>query len=104
MAQSDYAFRAQAGSIWNDARRHKTERKASLKNIGKLLGSLGDRDVRPDQRWRWWPLEAGARIEHKHRTRARDLRMRRNHANPPGSSDNALLIDASRVICKMTTA
>jgi hypothetical protein len=104
MAQSDYAFRAQAGSIWNDARRHKTERKASLKNIGKLLGSLGDRDVRPDQRWRWWPLEAGARIEHKHRTRARDLRMRRNHANPPRSSDNALLIDASRVICKMTTA
>src|SRR5260221_14616080 len=60
-----------------------------------------DRDVRPDRCWRKPPSKGETGVQHGHRTRAYDLRIHRNHANLPGSSDNALLINASRLICKL---
>src|SRR6185437_13816347 len=46
--------------------------------------------------------EAGYSIRHERRTRTGDLRKCDNHANPPtGSSDEAPLIDASALICKL---
>jgi hypothetical protein len=52
------------------------------------FGNLGDRDVRPDRCWRKMILVAeetgktGHGTQPEHRTRARDLRNMRNHANP----------------------
>jgi len=75
-----------------------------VKRFDQVVGKLGDRDVRPD-RGRWCSRSAERpKIQHRHRTRGRDLRIHRNHANLPGSSDNALLINASPVICNMTSA
>jgi hypothetical protein len=99
MASSGYALRALRLHLHGRAAAQNLIR-ASLKNIGNVLGSLEDR-VRPDQGWR---SVARPKIQHKHRTRGRDLRIHRNHANLPGSSHNALLINASRLICNMTTA
>ena len=93
------ALGAHAGSIV-DARTASGRTRASLKNSSDLPGSLGDRDVRPDRCWRKAALKGPKR--------ASSMGFGREGAICeydeimqilPGSSDDAVLINASRVIC-----
>src|SRR6266851_1228741 len=64
--------------------------------------ALVDRDVRPDRCWRKRPSKGETGVQHGHRTRESDLRTNRNHVQIlPGSSDDATLIDAPRILCKL---
>src|SRR5258707_8881723 len=44
--------------------------------------TLVDRDVRPDRCWRKRPSKGQTGVPHELRTRGRNLRIHRNHANP----------------------
>src|SRR6266478_1364315 len=54
-----------------------------VEKIAVTYGSKGGRDVRPDRCWRKRPSKGHAGIRYWLRTRGRDLRIHRNHANPP---------------------
>src|SRR6266581_2160603 len=54
-----------------------------VENGSDYWEAIEDRDVRPDRCWRKRPSKGHAGIRYWLRTRGRDLRIHRNHANPP---------------------
>src|SRR5713101_9979523 len=80
MASSGCA-RARTGSVgwrataWPNA--------SVVENGSDYWEAIEDRDVWPDQCWRKRPSKGHAGIRYWLRTRGRDLRIHRNHANPP---------------------
>src|ERR1700742_2204372 len=104
MASSGYALCADR-LRWLTRRSGTETRHASVVEIeANLLESLRDfgsfgPGKRPDRCGRKGPLEGYAGVRHKLRTRGRGLRIDDSHANLPGSSDDAVLINPSDAIC-----
>src|SRR5882672_7288703 len=63
----------------------------------RWIGTSGPIDADGKQ-----PSKGQTGVQHEHRTRGRDLRTNRNHVQIlPGSSDDARLINAPRIFCKL---